>query len=322
MEKVVPDAEQRQQVSIYTDYKDMFTSGDVDAVVVCTPVVSHKDIVLSALENNLHILCEKPMAMTSAEANEMNAAAEKTNSVASIGFAFRHIPAIQYIKTLIDDGTLGDIRHFRGYFYANRLAPKDHPIEWRHRVKQAGSGVVGDLATHVYDMFCYIARERMGDVIQVSANGDIIIPKRQNAEQKSEDVTTEETLSVWMKTANKGEISIEGSRYAPFEFGFSIAGSKGSVKYTNYRYNEIELLTYEVEGVYSQNNAQVYKATPIPQEFLQGVSDDRFVRQVQAFIADIVNGNQSEATFAHGLENQLMLDIISKSLTKGERVDI
>lgn len=311
-------APQEPHPSVYIDYRVMLREAKLDAVIVATPVCSHKEIAVEALRAGLHVLCEKPAAMNAAEAEEMRQAARQAGTVACMGFAFRCIPAVDFIRDLVADNTLGPLHHFRGYFYANRLAPADHCIEWRHRLEEAGSGVIGDLASHVYDMYSYLAEPQMGRVARVAAQGGILVPKRPDASGVLREVTTEETLNVWMKTQRGGEITIEASRYSPFEFGFQLSGTKGALKYSNYRYSEIELITYAREGVYSQNKAQKYLPVSVPERYCATRSKDRFVRQYLMFEQAVLGNAPVKADFETGWENQRMMDAMQLSLRQSE----
>lgn len=297
----------------FTDYRKMLESGCVDGVIVCTPNVSHRAIAVCAAGHGIHVLCEKPLAMDAAEAEMMLEAAEKAGIVHMTGFAFRYIPAVAYIKELVDGGYLGKIHHFRGRFFANRLAPLDQPLEWRHREELAGSGVIGDLVSHMLDMAHYLVMD-YGDVETLSAQGQIVHPKRRDpVTGQLTDVTAEETVSVYMRLADRMEIALEGSRYSPFEMGFQITGSKGSVRYDMMHYHEPEVLFYETEGVYSQKYSQEYERTGLPEKWRapEGKSG-RFIRQVQEFAACIREGRKPACSFKEGWENQRMLDRIKE----------
>ncbi|WP_077532187.1 Gfo/Idh/MocA family protein [Massiliimalia massiliensis] len=309
-------------VKVYQNYEDMLTPGTVDAVIVSTPTVSHAEIAIQAAKAGIHVLCEKTMAMNAAEARKMADQVKGKKLVHTIGFAFRYIPAVEYIKDLIEAGKFGKIRHFRGRFYANRLAPADHVMEWRHRMREAGSGVIGDLASHTFDMFHYLARGQMGDIVKLAAHGDIIIPERVNENGEREKVTTDETLLVWMKTANQGEVTLESSRYSPFEFEFHITGSKASLKYCNYKYDTVEYLEYEREGLYAQNNAQEYSPIPVPERYYPNHIKDRFIRQYLAFEQAILGQGTVKTDFETGYDNQVFMDLIQKSYQEEKTISI
>lgn len=300
----------------YTDYREMILSGKIDAVLVCTPTVSHCEISVFAAEHGVHVFCEKPLAMNENEARKMAEAAGKNKVVSMTGFAFRYIPAVSYIKYLAENGKLGTIRHYRGHFYANRLAPENHPLEWRHLEKIAGSGVIGDLICHVLDMGRYITGEDYENIDKIMAFGNIVIPKRfDEQKQKMTEVTAEETMTACLRFKDGLEMTLAGTRYSPFEMGFEVSGTKGSVKYNMMNYNEVEILFYETEGIYSQKNSQFYERKIIPDGFMEKNKEieGRFVRQHIAFAKAVRNTSKLKTDFAEGMANQKVLDRIQKS---------
>ena len=289
----------------FVNYRELMESGLVDAVLICTPPVSHCQIAVCAAEHKIHVFCEKPIAMNKEEAELMEKAAKENQIVAMVGFAFRYIPAVQYIKSLIDGGKLGKLRMFRGAFYANRLAPEDHPLEWRHREELAGSGVLSDLGSHVVDLAHYLLFD-YDEIASVTASGSIVIPERMDPKNgKMEKVTTDETLFADIQLKNGISILVENTRYAPFEMSFMITGSKGAVKYNMMDYEAVEEMFYEKEGVYSQKYSQVYQKRILEQE---DAGEGRFVRQFLEFINCISEKRTPGNDFSDGLENQKFID--------------
>ena len=93
----------------YTDYKELLKDPTIDVVHVCTPNRSHSFITVDALEAGKHVMCEKPMAINSAEAKKMLDAAKRTGKKLSIGYQTRFRDDSQYLKQEVEDGTFGDI---------------------------------------------------------------------------------------------------------------------------------------------------------------------------------------------------------------------
>lgn len=305
------EAMETGQIARYTNYKEMIQSGDADGILVCTPTSSHGEISIFAAEHGVHIFCEKPAAMNFEEAKRMEEAAAKNHIISMVGFAFRYIPAVEYINALIKDGRLGQIRHFRGRFFANRLAPPEHPLEWRHLEEIAGSGVIGDLICHTLDMAHYLFCD-YDDIEKIAANGDIIIPQRLDPVTGTMvKVTADETMSVFIKLKDKTEITLESSRYSPFETEFQMTGSKGSVKYNMMEYNKIQQMFYETEGQYSQKYSQQYEKIEIPLAYQKNADvEGRFIQQNLAFTEAILSGRRLKGDFSDACANQKVLDEI------------
>ena len=104
-------------VKVSDDSEEVFSDPDIDAVVIATPVESHFDLSIKALEAGKHLLVEKPMATTVNEVEEIGRLAEEKNLVAMTGHTFLYNPAVRTVKGIIDSGKLGDIR----YIYSQRL---------------------------------------------------------------------------------------------------------------------------------------------------------------------------------------------------------
>lgn len=104
-------------VNVTDNIRDVFSDSSIDAVVIATPVSTHFDLAISALESGKHVLIEKPMAKTPEEVEQIGALAKKNRLIAMVGHTFLYNEAVRYLKDLIDSGDLGEIR----YIYSQRL---------------------------------------------------------------------------------------------------------------------------------------------------------------------------------------------------------
>ena len=100
----------------YTDYKELLADKEIEVVHVCTPNRSHSFITVDALEAGKHVMCEKPMAINSAEALKMVEAAKRTGKKLTIGYQSRYRADSQYIKAEAEEGAFGDIYFAKDYF--------------------------------------------------------------------------------------------------------------------------------------------------------------------------------------------------------------
>ena len=148
---------------VFDSYPALLESGQVDAVIVATRNDLHRPLALAALERGLHVLCEKPLGLTYAEAAEMATRAEAAHAICMTPFTYRYMPVNRYLKYLIDDGYLGrplhlNLRYFTGFGQKGGYS-------WRFDETIAGSGALGDIASH----FLYLAGWFFGDIVAVSA---------------------------------------------------------------------------------------------------------------------------------------------------------
>ena len=107
----------------YENYKDLLADESIDVVHVCTPNISHSFITVDALEAGKHVMCEKPMAINSAEALKMLEAAKRTGKKLSIGYQNRQRPDSLYLKDICDRGDLGEIYYAKAHAIRRRFVP-------------------------------------------------------------------------------------------------------------------------------------------------------------------------------------------------------
>ena len=131
---------------VETDWRALIARPDVDLVDICTPGDTHAEIAIAALEAGKHVLCEKPLANTVAEARAMAEAAEraKARGIRSmVGFTYRRVPAIALARQLVQEGRVGEIRHVRAQYLQDWLVDPESPLTWRLQKDRAGSGALG-----------------------------------------------------------------------------------------------------------------------------------------------------------------------------------
>ena len=137
----------------FTDAIAMFDSGEIDAVSIGTPNAHHAPLTIAALERGIHVLCEKPMAMSTAEATQMVAASEKSGRTLSIHFNHRMSPHVHAMKKAVESGDLGEIYFARTFWHRRRGIPARPGFV---SMKQAGGGAMIDLGVHQLDQMLFI----------------------------------------------------------------------------------------------------------------------------------------------------------------------
>ncbi len=114
-----------------TDWKELIGRDDIDLIDINAPSDMHKEIALEAAKAGKHLLCEKPLALTLEDSREMLAAAEAAGVKHMVGFNYRFAPAVQLARKLIQEGRLGQIYHFRGWFLQDWIIDPEFPLVWR-----------------------------------------------------------------------------------------------------------------------------------------------------------------------------------------------
>ncbi|MER6974126.1 Gfo/Idh/MocA family oxidoreductase [Nocardioides sp. NPDC127514] len=227
-----------------TDWRDVIARDDVDLVDVCTPGDTHAEIAIAALEAGKHVLCEKPLANSVAEAERMAAAAAvaaERGVRAMVGFTYRRVPAIALARKLVADGRLGELHHVRAQYLQDWLADPETPLSWRLDKTKAGSGALGDIGAHVIDLTQHITGDR---ILEVSGMLETFVKERPVAETSSGlsatagtergPVTVDDAAVFLARFAGGAVGSFEATRFATGRknaIRIEINGSKGSLAF-------------------------------------------------------------------------------------------
>ncbi|GAB4079455.1 Gfo/Idh/MocA family oxidoreductase [Modestobacter muralis] len=153
-----------------TDWRRLIERDDVDLVDICTPGDSHAEIAIAALRAGKHVLCEKPLANSVAEAEAMAAAAAEAAASgvrAMVGFTYRRVPAVALAARLVAEGRIGQVRHVRAQYLQDWIADPAAPMSWRLEKDKAGSGALGDIGAHIVDLTQFLTGETLTGVSAV-----------------------------------------------------------------------------------------------------------------------------------------------------------
>jgi len=149
----------------FTDWRELLARGRLDAVVIATPNALHREQAVAALDAGLHVVCEKPLATTFAAAAEMADRAERAGRRTLTFFTHRTVAAAAHAKRLVDEGFLGRPLHASASYFTASHLQDGKPLAWKMRRAEAGTGVLGDIGSHVVDL----VRWWLGDLARVSA---------------------------------------------------------------------------------------------------------------------------------------------------------
>ncbi len=234
------------------DWRALVNDPHVDVVDITTPNHLHMEMALAAIAAGKHVYCEKPLALTAADATVMTQAAEAAGIKTLVGFNYLKNPATGLVKRIIGEGRIGEIIHFRGTFDQDSLADPMQPYSWRFRKDIAGSGALGDLGSHTINMAQYL----VGEIEEVCAQTQIRIPRRPviasgtgyrakaDADAEMRDVENEDQVQALLRFANGASGTIESSRIATGRkvwLTYEVTGTRGTVAFTQERMNEVKL---------------------------------------------------------------------------------
>lgn len=304
----------------YTDWREMLKNDRVQLFDNGAPNDAHAEPCIAAAKLGKHILCEKPLARSAAEAAGMLEAVAKAGVKHMVGFNYRFVPAIRQARYLIEKGLLGEIFHFRAVYLQEFVVDPGFRMIWRLDKKVAGSGALGDLGAHLIDL----ARFLVGEPRKVSAMTRTFIKQRPAAGGEGvEDVTVDDAIEAVVEFENGAIGTFEASRFCPGRKNhqvIEINGSRGSIVYNLERFNEMEVFWKDESPRETQGFHDVIVSESFhpwwehwwPQGHLIGW-EHTFVHEIAHFLDAIVHGKDVApygATFEDGYKNAVICDTI------------
>ena len=314
-------AEQLGWEEAATDWREVVRRKDIDIVDISTPGDSHAEIAIEAAKAGKVVFCEKPLANTVKEAETMLAAVKKAGVIHMICHNYRRVPAVMLAKQLIDEGKLGRLYHYRGVYLQDWVADPSVPLYWRLQKEAAGSGALGDIASHSLDLGRYL----VGEITEVTGALETFVTERPlpgNPKKKGK-VTVDDASASVVRFANGALGTIEASRFATGRKNynrFEINGSKGSIVFNFERMNELEVfLTDDDRRVHGFHNVMVtdgsshpYFAHWWPEGHLIGY-EHTFIHTVYDLLEAIAKHTVPTPNFEDGVQNQKVLAAMEKA---------
>ncbi len=310
-----------------SDWREAVNDPAIDVVVILTPNHMHRDMALEAIAAGKHVICEKPLAPSSKDAAEMLVAAERAGVVHQTGFNWRLTPAVQQAKKLIADGTIGDLRDFRGHWLGDFAFDDSLPMIWRFKRATAGSGALGDLGSHVADF----ARCLVGEIDQVAGIDATYTKTRIGADGDPDDVDVDDTTVFLARFASGAHGFLEASWATPGRksfAGFELHGSKGSLSFDWERMNELRF--YDSTDPADRQGFRtilVGPGQPGGEHFWPvagyqiGYAETKLL-QVLDLMGAIVEGRAPQTTFADGLAAVRLEEAVIESCRSGTWVSV
>ncbi len=322
-----------------TDWKKMVHRDDVDIVDISAPQYLHYEIAMEAARAGKNIFCEKPLAMTYAQAKEMYELAEKKGVTHYINHNYRRCPAIRLAKKLIEDGKIGRIFHWRGCYLQSWIVDPNFPLTWHLQKEFAGSGPQGDLNSHSVDL----ARYLVGDIKKVSGMTAQFVPERPLPDEAASGtfsgkvkggmgkVTVEDAAFMHVVFANGALGSFEATRFAPGRKNynyFEIYGSKGSLLFDLERMNELKFFSNddppEAQGfrtILATEGVHDYISAWWPPGHVIGYEHE-FVHAVVDFCKAVDTKTKIEPNFYDGMKEMEVLEAGLRSAETGKVIDL
>lgn len=318
--------------SVETDWHTLVTRDDVDLVDIVTPGDSHAEIAIGALRAGKHVLCEKPLANSVAEAEAMVEAAEEaaTHGVrAMVGFTYRRVPALTLARQLVAEGRIGQVRQVRAQYLQDWIADPEAPLSWRLDRERAGSGALGDIGAHIVDLVQFVTGEQ---ITGVSGLLETFVTERPVAEGFSGlsgtagaargPVTVDDAALFLARLSGGAVATFEATRFAwgrKNAIRLEVNGTTGSLAFDLEDLNVLHLFdATEPARVAGYRRIVVtepdhpYLAAWWPAGHMLGY-EHAFTHQVVDLVGALAAGEQPTPSFADGLAVQRVLEAVERS---------
>ena len=312
------------------EWERVIARKDIDVVDISTPSYLHHPMVLAAAATGKHIICEKPLANTLAQAKEMLRAVQKAGVKHYVNYNYRRVPAVAYAKRLIEEGRLGEIYRYHGAYWQDWIMDADFPLVWRLEKKYSGSGALGDIAAHASDLSQYLN----SDITEVAGEMTTFIKERPLAEDpsgawgskgaggKKGKVTVDDDACFLAHFKNKSIGVFQATRFAGGRrnyHAFEIHGSKGSLAWNMEQCNELQFfdrtepsIQQGFKTILVTEAAHPYVGAWWPPGHIIGY-EHTFVHALYDFLTCMEKDRMPVPSFRDGTKVQAVLDAVERS---------
>ncbi len=300
------------------DWRSLIDDPEIQIIDICSPNNTHHELALAALAAGKVVACEKPLAMNGREAREMAAAARAHGNINTVWFNYRRVPAIAFARQLIDEGRIGRIFHFRALYLQDWTLDPSVPLLWRMDKEVAGSGVTGDLHSHIVDLSNYL----VGRITAVAGTSRIFIPERELPDGGKAKVEIEDA-SIFVAKYDDGAIGhFEATRFANGRKNgntFEVNGENGSLYFN---LEDMSRLWYfdsrEPKHIQGWREISVWEEVHpyMKHWWVPGCAigyEHTFGNQAADLISAVAAGRPMQPDFDDGLRCQLVLDAVMEA---------
>ncbi|MGW4931013.1 Gfo/Idh/MocA family protein [Agromyces sp. NPDC004153] len=315
-----------------TDWREVIARDDIDIVDIVTPGDSHAEIAIAALDAGKHVLCEKPLANTVDEAEAMADAAARAAARgirAMVGFTYRRVPAVTFLRDLIAQGAVGRIAQVRASYRQDWLVDPEMPLAWRLQKEHAGSGALGDIGAHAIDLAQFVTGlklERVSGVVDTIVKQRPLLGSGSGLKGTAADgygEVTVDDVAIFTGRFDNGVLgSFEATRFATGRknaLSIEVSGDKGALAFDLEDLNTLSFYdrtkpnqTQGFTRILVTESEHPYVGAWWPAGHMLGY-EHGFSHQVKDLVEAIVDGFDPHPTFAEGLQVQRVLAAVEQS---------
>jgi len=324
--------------SVESDWRKVIERDDIDAIDICVPNNLHRDIAIAAAEKGKWILCEKPLAMSVTEAEEMTTAVEDAGVPNMVWFNYRRVPAISLARQIVDEERIGKPFHYRATYLQDWTIADDVPqggqTLWRLDVDAAGSGVTGDLLAHSIDTAIWLN----GPITRVVADTETFVKERVHQDTgKSQPVGIDDACMFLARFENGSMGTFESTRYARGRKNyntFELNGADGSVHFDleDPQYLDFYEHTNQQTGGKVEDHLTGWRRIHVTNFehpymdhwWVPGCTigyEHTFINALADFLAGVESGEPAQPDFRCALQTQRVCDAVLASAQRGGWVD-
>jgi predicted dehydrogenase len=300
----------------FTDYQDMLAMKELDAISVALPNYLHAPVTIAALTAGKHVLCEKPLAATLADAEEMVAASQRTGQTLMVTFNYRYRADTRFIKTQVEKGALGPVYHVRAGWVRRRGIPKVGG--WFTRKAKSGGGPLIDLGVHIMDLVMWMLD--YPQVLTVSGATHNALATLGKGSRTPFDGTTdfdvEDVAIAFLRLAGGTSVALEISwashSSASDDYYLHLLGAESGAELSVHNY-----ATEDTVRLYGELADHPVEIRPTLNNEMTGHEG-----AVREFVASILEEREPSSPGEQGLVVAQLLDAIYRSAETNQEIDL
>jgi predicted dehydrogenase len=257
-----PDAARRQQAldaygfgDAVEGWAELLERDDLDVVSVCGPNFVHREVGEAVARSGRHLWIEKPAGRSAADTAAIAAAVHEAGVMSAVGFNYRNAPAVEHARELVAAGRLGRLESVDVHMLADYSAHPDGALSWRFDPQYAGTGVLGDLASHGFDLALYVGGDPLGGLTELVADQSTFIAERpiatgavshyaRGGDGPRGPVGNEDVASALLRFGSGARGYLTSSRVAVGEqctYTIDVRGTEGALSWDFRRMGELRL---------------------------------------------------------------------------------